>query len=78
MKILKKIIDEHWHLHFLACAVIVFLLSFLSVIGAVIVTLLIGVAKEVNDKFCGGDFDWTDIIADCLGIITGVWIFHIT
>ena len=38
---------------------------------AVSVTILIGVAKEVYDYFDYGLFDCKDLLADCVGAVTG-------
>ena len=43
---------------------------FLSWWGAVLITLAIGIGKEVYDKISGkGCAEWLDLIADIVGII---------
>ena len=39
---------------------------------ASVVTMAIGIAKEIKDKFSGGVFDWWDIVADALGCIPAI------
>ena len=41
--------------------------------AAAVVTLMVGVAKEVYDKVSGrGCAEWGDLLADVLGIVIGV------
>ena len=59
-------------LHFMAC----FALSLLGSYGAA-VAIGLGIGKEYGDKYAAGNrWDWTDIAADALGIITGLTIWY--
>lgn len=41
--------------------------------AAAVVTLAVGVAKEIYDKVSGkGCAEWGDLVADCVGIVIGV------
>ena len=60
--------------HALVSAAIAAILSlFLSWWGAALITLAIGIGKEVYDKVSGkGCAEWLDLLADVVGIIIGV------
>lgn len=60
--------------HALVSAVIATLLSlFLPWWDAAIITLIIGIGKEIYDKVSGkGCAEWLDLLADIVGIIIGV------
>ena len=56
--------------HFIICALL--MTTFTPMVGpywAALITIIIGIIKEVFDKFNGGRFDWLDLLADSLGII---------
>ncbi len=60
--------------HALVSAIIAVVLSlFLPWWGAALITLAIGIGKEVYDKVSGkGCAEWLDLLADIVGIIIGV------
>lgn len=60
--------------HALVSAAIAAILSlFLSWWGAALITLAIGIGKEIYDKVSGkGCAEWLDLLADIVGIIIGV------
>lgn len=60
--------------HALVSAAIAAILSlFLSWWGAALITLAIGIGKEVYDKVSGkGCAEWLDLLADVVGIIIGI------
>ena len=60
--------------HVLVSAIIAVILSlFLPWWGAALITLAIGIGKEVYDKVSGtGCAEWLDLLADIVGIIIGV------
>lgn len=43
--------------------------------GALVLTLLIGLGKEIWDHFYGSGFCWWDMVANCFGIATALIIF---
>lgn len=65
-------IDKYKHI--LISAILTIALSFIfpKYISAIIV-LLIGISKELYDKYSGkGCAEWGDLISDIIGIIIGV------
>lgn len=60
--------------HALVSAVIATLLSlFLPWWGAALITLAVGIGKEIYDKVSGkGCAEWLDLLADIVGILIGV------
>ena len=77
---MKKCADKI--VHFLLSAFIVcFLMVILKdVVLPIIITLLIGICKEMYDEFREGGTgaNWWDFLADALGVATGVIIFLTT
>ena len=55
---------------FLCLAICRFLPIWIAVVAAVVV----GVGKEIYDSKTGGKFDWKDVIADLLGVISATVI----
>jgi len=67
--------SKHFAVSFLLT--ILFGILFGALIGATI-TLIIGVLKEVYDKYFGmTGFDWKDILADVGGILLGLFCLAI-
>ena len=68
--------------HALACALITIVITGMmlkvteslvfSVIGGAVVAVLVGVYKELVDKYDGEEFDKMDLLADCIGTVIGV------
>ena len=57
--------------HFSVSFVIVAVLNTLLPIGwGVLITFIIGLAKELKDQYVYKGFSWLDLLADCLGILT--------
>lgn len=66
-------------LHVETSAIIVVLISLLLPIWvAAIITLLIGVGKEIWDKYHNGTPEWKDILADVIGIGFGSLVAWLT
>lgn len=65
-------IDKYKHI--VVSAIIAVALSlFLPWWGAALITLAIGIGKEVYDKVSGkGCAEWLDLLADVIGIIIGI------
>jgi len=58
--------------HVIASLSIMLGLSFItSIRTACVVVIVIGILKELVDKFRGGIFDWQDIIVDLIGVFLG-------
>lgn len=47
----------------------------MSITVGSIITLMLGVAKEIYDQIKYKGFDWKDIVADILGILYSCGIF---
>lgn len=60
--------SNHWK-HLAACFVIALFLGASAGLAA-------GVAAEWKDKQWGGKFDWSDIVADLVGVALAVGIRH--
>ena len=82
-EIINKLGGEDKVLHFETCCLMVLVVAMICMnrfglcvdsagAVAIIVTLAIGVLKEVYDYKTYGLFDWNDIKADTLGILIGV------
>lgn len=66
-------------LHVETSAIIVVLISLILPIWvAAIITLLIGVGKEIWDKYHNGTPEWKDILADAIGIGFGSLVSWLT
>lgn len=63
----KWFIDSNHYKHFSACAIIALICGFVP-------SMITGLAVEYKDYSWGGEFDWSDIIADALGAILGTAI----
>lgn len=61
--------SNHWK-HIIACFILSLFLGATAGIAA-------GVTAEWKDKQWGGQFDWSDIIADIIGVIFGIGVRHI-
>ena len=66
------------YIHYNVCLLIAYVLmrtlplqTWLRYLVAVAVTVIIGVGKEVYDYFDYGLFDKKDLLADCIGAVTG-------
>lgn len=68
-------IDKYLHCAVSALLVIIFSI-FLPLWAAALITLAIGVGKEyiVDLWIRRTKADWWDILADCCGVILGIWI----
>ena len=65
-------IDKYKHI-VLSAIIAVVLNLFLPWWAAGLITLAIGVCKEVYDKISGkGHAEWEDLVADLVGIVIGV------
>lgn len=65
-------------LHFLVCFVVAFVLSFVNPIFGAVVALIIGLYKEFIDSHkVGNTWSWGDLLADVLGIISGILMWFI-
>ena len=70
---LKKIPYDK-KLHFLVCfAITMFCYPFIGW-WSIAVAVIAAVGKEVRDKISYGNFSWSDILADCIGITAGIAI----
>jgi hypothetical protein len=71
---LKLIKDEGLYLHYFISLVIVIALSFmLSLFWSCLITLAIGIIKEMIDKYIRkAKFSLLDLVADVAGILTGL------
>ena len=71
---MKRYIDKLFH--FLLSGFIVALLMIITgdIVLPIIITVLIGICKEMYDEFSEGGTgaDWWDFLADVLGTLTGV------
>lgn len=55
--------------HILVCLLLVFMFSYLLQTGLVVfLVLLIGLGKEIWDKYYGTGFCWYDMLANVIGI----------
>ena len=64
--------DKILHL-FVSLVLVVVLSLFLHCAAALVVTLAVGVLKELADKYVKRTmFDWYDLVADALGALAGV------
>ena len=61
-------------LHFLVslCLVLFFFFLIQNLLLSIIISFLIGLLKEIYDKYFGSGFCWKDILADILGILIGI------
>ena len=65
-------------LHFLVCFVIAFLLSFVNPIFGAGLALVLSAYKEFTDMHKIGNFwSWGDLLADVLGIISGILMWFV-
>ena len=65
-------------LHFLVCFIVTFGLSFINPIFGAFVALIIGLYKEFTDSHKAGNYwSWGDLLADVLGIISGILMWFI-
>ena len=65
-------------LHFLVCFVVALVLSFVNPILGTVVALIVGIYKEFTDSHKVGNYwSWGDILADILGIISGILMWFI-
>jgi len=70
---------KHFFVCFIASALLLIVAQWIRwwIIPAVLLTLTIGVWKEIHDIKTTG-FDWTDIAADLIGILTSLALFGLT
>lgn len=68
-------IDKYLHCAVSALLVIIFSI-FLPLWAAILITLAVGIGKEyiVDLWIRQTKADWWDILADCCGVILGIWI----
>ena len=61
-------------MHFIVSSVISALLKvFVGVFPGIVITLIIGIAKEVYDRVSKkGSAEWKDVVCDILGMLVGV------
>lgn len=73
-RLLKSLLTEDKLKHIVVSAIIAVALNlFLPWWVAGVITLAIGVGKEVYDKLSGkGCSEWKDLVADLVGILIGV------
>lgn len=84
MKLYKEIVDKlsrigtDKYLHFIICLTISLIISDItkSVLLGVSITFLIGILKELFDKYVQGEkFDIDDIKADVIGTMHGTMLY---
>lgn len=64
------------YLHITISAIIIVMISFLlSWVAGLIITLALGLAKEIWDKHRSGYFSHEDLLADMLGMFIGTLIY---
>lgn len=70
----RNVFKEDKLKHIVVSAVIMVLLSlFLPKLIAAVVTLTIGIGKELYDKYTGkGCAEWKDLLSDIIGIVIGL------
>ena len=57
-------------LHFLVSfSLVIFLNLLLGLIPSIIISFIIGLLKEIYDKYFGSGFCWKDLLADFIGIL---------
>jgi len=62
--------------HFAVCLLITLvLLPFLGVILSSLITFIIGLSKEVWDKYYGSGFCWYDMLANFMGWLSAIGIY---
>jgi len=62
--------------HFAICLLITLvLLPFLGVILSTLITFIIGLSKEIWDKYYGSGFCWYDMLANFMGWLSAVCIY---
>ena len=74
MGYLSKFFTEDKLKHIIVSAVIMVILSlFIPKILAAIITICIGIGKELYDKYSGkGCSEWEDLLSDFIGILIGI------
>ena len=74
IELVRNIFKEDKLKHIVISAVIMVLLSlFLPKLIAAIITLAIGIGKELYDKYTGkGCAEWEDLLSDLVGIAIGI------
>ena len=79
MKKLIKWIRRDGLLHLTVSALLVIAISVLLPVWlSALIALLIGIGKEIWDKYHGGACNWHDVICDVAGIAVGLIIVIIT
>jgi hypothetical protein len=64
--------------HFLVCFLLTYLFNCLfSLIISSLIVLVIGILKEIYDKYFGSGFCWKDLLADILGILTFIILYNL-
>jgi len=66
--------DKHQHLWY-SCVILLILIPILGWHYSLIGTIILGLAKEIWDHFCGSGFCWYDMLANVLGILLGLMLF---
>jgi len=67
MKNIDKI--EHFIVWF---TITLFSVSFLGMVYGVLLSLILGIIKEIYDEIFGSHFSWGDLLADILGILVAL------
>lgn len=73
----NKYMDKFLHFTF-SCIEVLILSWLFGLIWGVVLTLCIGLGKELYDSYqVGNKWDWYDFLSDVLGVILGVLLFRI-
>lgn len=65
--------EEDKQQHFLYSLVILLVsYSVLSLVWSLVVTLMVGLGKEIWDHYYGSGFCWWDLLANAVGIVVGL------
>ncbi|ARU54998.1 multipass membrane protein [Oleiphilus messinensis] len=67
--LIEKLFEEDKQKHFwYSFWIVVLMLPFTSLFGAVLTSFFVGVGKEIWDHFYGSGFCWYDMLANAVGI----------
>lgn len=76
--LIEKGREEDKQQHFFYSFILFVLFSFMmSLAGSFVITFLIGLLKEFWDHYYGSGFCWHDMIANLLGIFSGLLIIFL-
>jgi hypothetical protein len=78
-RIKDKFVQEKWHWHFICSALLAVGFMYLTydLVQTCLYTMLVGVGKELYDKFTGYKFSYSDLIADILGMGFGLFVLFL-